>query len=361
MLDDKELTTLGLSIDRHTERIAYLDYLRVVATFAVMILHTAAQNWYTMDAKSYEWNVFNFYDSIVRWCVPVFVMISGALFLKRKISIREIYSKYILRMECSFLFWAFIYALFIKEITSEQLIKTVLEGCFHMWFIPMIIGLYMCIPLIQSIIQKQENIKYFILLCLAFVFVFPQIAKMTNDFLPGGIQKYVSLLNGHVNNMSPKLVLGFTIYFILGYYLNSINLIKRQRGIIYFFGVMGFTSTIVFSAMTSIRWHTLNEYYYGYFTINVLLESIAVYVWFKYNVKRNRYFENIIVILSKYSFGAYLIHILILDQLKELTGFNTLTFNPAFSVPIIGVIVFGISFCCSALFNNFPILKKYVV
>ena len=203
--------------------------------------------------------------------------------------------------------------------------------------------------------------KYFILLSFVFVFALPQIVKMTDDFLPKGIQTYVSMLNEHMNSISPKLVLGYTIYFVLGYYLESINLSKRQRGIIYLLGVIGFTSTIVLSAITSIKWHTPNEYYYGYFTINVLLESIAVYVWFKNNVKRYRYFENIIVLLSKYSYGAYLIHILILDQLEEIFGLNTLTFNPVFSVPIIGVIVFVVSFVGSAIFNNLPILKKYVV
>ena len=51
-------------------------------TFAVMILHVAASKWGETDVDSVEWCAMNFYDSIVRWVVPVFVMISGALFLK---------------------------------------------------------------------------------------------------------------------------------------------------------------------------------------------------------------------------------------------------------------------------------------
>ena len=53
------------------DRQYHLDCLRVLATFAVMILHIAAQNWYGADVMSFEWNVFNFYDSMVRWAVPV--------------------------------------------------------------------------------------------------------------------------------------------------------------------------------------------------------------------------------------------------------------------------------------------------
>lgn len=67
------------------KRTIYFDYLRVMATLAVIMLHMSAQNWYVSDVNGYNWQVFNLYDSIVRWGVPVFVMISGALFLKKGI------------------------------------------------------------------------------------------------------------------------------------------------------------------------------------------------------------------------------------------------------------------------------------
>ena len=65
------------------ERIIYFDYLRVLATMAVIFLHVAAQNWYNTDINTLNWHVFNIYDSIVRWGVPIFIMISGALFLEK--------------------------------------------------------------------------------------------------------------------------------------------------------------------------------------------------------------------------------------------------------------------------------------
>ena len=58
----------------------YFDWLRVLATFGVMVLHVAAQNWLSVGIESFEWNAFNFYDSLERWTVPVFVMVSGRCF-----------------------------------------------------------------------------------------------------------------------------------------------------------------------------------------------------------------------------------------------------------------------------------------
>ncbi len=62
------------------QRIAYFDVLRILATFAVIVLHLSAQHWADTDVYSRAWQAFNLYDSAVRWAVPVFVMISGGCF-----------------------------------------------------------------------------------------------------------------------------------------------------------------------------------------------------------------------------------------------------------------------------------------
>ena len=78
-----------LTMKEYERNTAY-DYLRVLASFGVIILHIAAKKFLSLSVYSNEWQVLNFYDSIVRWTVPVFVMISGALFLNRDIPIRKL-------------------------------------------------------------------------------------------------------------------------------------------------------------------------------------------------------------------------------------------------------------------------------
>ncbi|MBR4445084.1 MAG: acyltransferase family protein [Solobacterium sp.] len=87
------------------------DVLRVAATIAVILLHVSAQNWHSTDIHSFEWCVFTIYDGLVRWGVPIFTMISGAIFLNRDIPIKKIYTKHILRIITAFIFWSAIYAL----------------------------------------------------------------------------------------------------------------------------------------------------------------------------------------------------------------------------------------------------------
>ena len=68
---------------------AYFQWLRLFAAFAVVLMHTAAYKWYDAPVDSARWLALTGWDSVVRWPVPVFLMITGALFLPRRITVRS--------------------------------------------------------------------------------------------------------------------------------------------------------------------------------------------------------------------------------------------------------------------------------
>ena len=106
----EERTSKLPTASRH--RIPYIDALRVWASVAVNAIHVCAQNWYVTDPLSWEWQVLNAFDSAVRWPVPVFIMISGVLFLdgEKQVSIERLYGKTIPRIIALILFWSSAYA-----------------------------------------------------------------------------------------------------------------------------------------------------------------------------------------------------------------------------------------------------------
>ena len=55
-----------------------LDFTRIVACLMVVVLHVSATG---VAEFSHDWVYFNAYDSLVRACVPLFLMLSGALLL----------------------------------------------------------------------------------------------------------------------------------------------------------------------------------------------------------------------------------------------------------------------------------------
>ena len=65
---------------RTSTRIAYLDILRVIASFAVIVIHVSSQHLADVDAGSYQWRAFMTLRDLTSFAVPVFVMISGTIF-----------------------------------------------------------------------------------------------------------------------------------------------------------------------------------------------------------------------------------------------------------------------------------------
>lgn len=120
----------------NNKHIIYLDILRIISTIAVIIIHISAQNWYNTSVSSFEWNVFNIFDSMFRWPVPIFVMISGTLFLdtNKIIDIKKLYQKNILRIITAFLFWSAVYSIDKVKygINHNTLIMMFIKGPYHM-------------------------------------------------------------------------------------------------------------------------------------------------------------------------------------------------------------------------------------
>lgn len=146
------------------QRIAYFDVLRILATFAVIVLHLSAQHWADTDVYSRAWQAFNLYDSAVRWAVPVFVMISGALFLSGSQSIGHILKKNVSRLVTAFIFWSALYAVFMVNFEgcpTNLILQQFLNGHYHMWFLFMIVGLYLIVPFLRPIVRVKSSCAIF--------------------------------------------------------------------------------------------------------------------------------------------------------------------------------------------------------
>ena len=84
--------------------VVWLDVVRFVAMFTVVCCHSADPfNFYPGEAA---------YGSFLRPCVPLFVMITGALLLPLKDDTSVFYKKRISRVFWPFLIWSVLYNLF---------------------------------------------------------------------------------------------------------------------------------------------------------------------------------------------------------------------------------------------------------
>ena len=345
---------------QNSKRTLYFDYMRVCATFAVIMIHVTAQYFYKVEPTSFAWKTINAYQCLSRWGVPVFVMMSGALFLPREIPLQKIYSKYVLRLFTCFVFWSIVYAVEAKIFHHSRLIFNLLKGHYHMWYIWMIIGLYICIPFLKPIVADRGKMLYFLLLSFLFAYAIPAAKQLAGDFAPAKFLRLFNAAYTNVSRMRMDMVMGYLGCFVLGYFLNTQPLKKSHRICIYTLGCVSYASMYLLSLALALT-KKPGVSYYSPLTPYALFMAVAAFVLFKNCKFTTNRLTPLLFKLSKYSFGAYLAHPLVITSLKRI-GFDSLTVgNPVISMPCAFVVVAVIAFGISGILNNIPVVGKYIV
>jgi len=338
-----------------------------MATFAMMCLHISGSNWGSQPVNSLNWQVFNFYDSLVRFCVPVFVMISGVFFLdpRKPLKLNRLFKRNILRIVTAFLFWSVVYAVYqlwrsinIDQQTGPGLrqafVTNVINGNYHMWFLFTIAALYLITPLLRRISNSRRATEYFLILS----FVFCDLVNLL---------VLVPTLGGHISGMMGKagihFVLGYTGYFFLGHYLHQYDLSRTAKHLLYFLAGASLLFTIGVTSFWSLKSGIAHEELYNYLLPNTFFVSSAVFVLFKSHVSPaglNKVVIAVVQKLSTLSFGMYLVHDLFNSWFHDV-GISTVSFHPFLSVPLISCAVFLLSAATAMIIHKIPILNRYIM
>ena len=220
----------------------------------------------------------------------------------------------------------------------------------------MIIGLYMITPMHIRIVSDEKLLRYFLILSFVFAVAIPQIISIIRAFsVQDGDWAESVIDQAHL-----QFVLGFSFYYVLGYYVSNTNL----SGIIYIGGLSGFLSTVLLTFAMSRYKGEATDLFYSYMSVNVVLEALSVFVFIRNLFSHAEFREKpcgFIRQLSKYSFGIYLVHALIITTLDMELGLSNLSFNTMIAIPVISILVFALSYLISAVFNHIPVVKKYLV
>lgn len=346
-------------------RIIYIDLLRVLATFFVMLIHVSATNYSHLDPTTFEWNILNIYDSLARWVVPMFAMLSGIFFLNinKPLTLKKLYTKSISRVVFALLAWGFIYQIYkgllghtIDRYFLIDTVKIIFQGKtqYHLWFLYMIIGLYIITPVLRIFIKSamKKDIEYFLL----FSFIFTSLLPTLNRFEP------FNFVAPFFIKFNVSLVLGYTIYFVMGFYLANYNLSRKMKNLFYTLGILGVFVTMIGTRILSLENGSPDTFLYYYLRANVFFTSVAVFLFGKEFLQKIKFSERSlkgISILSSYSFGMYLVHDMIRTILMRFE-IDNLLFNQIFSVPIITVIIFIISFIVTYFVRKIPYFGKRI-
>ena len=347
-----------------------VDVIRCFGIIMVLLLH-AANEYYTTILLSplesgFYWWTSTVYKSLTLPCVPLFVMLSGALLLqpsKLNESIRFFFKKRFNRIGAAFIFWSFVYlawAFFISGTPFtffnfiEGTIYSFFSGAYyHFWFIYLIVGLYLLTPILRAVVQcdSQKVLKYLVTLWFIGVALVP----------------IVQLLSGYAINEG-LFVMGGTIgYFVLGIYLQRVNVSSK---ILYALFTGSIVFTIISTWLMKFHFYSIGEkyFFFDYLSVNVIIASVTLFMILSkfpptWPCGKHPIICRIAHAISKNTLPLYLGHLIVMETLQRgYLGFqlSLTTINPIIGVPLITTVTLFVTLGLILIMKKVPILKSII-
>ena len=382
----------------------WIDWMRVIACLMVMVVHSTEPFYLGGDgsliASSTDafWSAFC--DCLVRCCVPLFIVASAYLQFPIKYSTKEFFRKRAIRILIPFAIWTIVYALAWGEPVQnfKDLLLNFNYAAGHLWFVYMIAGLYLIMPLLSPWAQKvgKRELLFYMCLCLVTSFI-PLIRDWVSE-TPAPV------IHGTAGLPRPALfplwgeaswnaygvfyyLSGFIGYMLLGLYLRKFvgdlswkrTLAISIPAFLVGWGIAfgGFMRRVyiscdgVFPASGNVDKAVWWETTWCNDTIGVVLMTIALVLLLRKVKSDGRFYQKILLPISKASYGMYLCHLLVLVY---VCGFIRELFFPAepedgilgfWTTPAViflsAIVTFFLVAIGSVLLQRIPKIGKFII
>ena len=334
------------------KRTLWLDILKIIACFLVIVNHAGG---YVLGNNPSKITIIfycvNF--AICKIAVPIFIMVTGSLLLKKESSYNDI-TKKIIRIVIPLIFISAIIYYKSNGINIIGFIKNFIEEpiIYPYWYLYMLISLYLVTPLLQKMIKNFNNKDYehLFIICLA---------------IPTLIDLFNALLNIKINTLfyicNFSKIVGI---YILGYFLTTCDLKKNAKNI----AVVAFPIIIMMFFLTLyipyINTEKISYAFDSYDTVFSIGASAMLFyiVRYYFDTKRvNSKIANIINLVSECTFGIYLFHYLIIHYIYYSNTFQLIfNFNKYIGIYLLEISVFVISGIFTYALRQIPYIKKYL-
>ncbi len=339
-------------MNKQKEKILYLEMIRIVAIFSVILLHCNSQ--FFTNSNIFGTNIWwftNVINAVSRFGVPLFFMISGYLLLTSTTAdnLSLFYNKRLLKILPPFLVWSFIYYcdncityhipfriqhLFLNFGTQNIV--------YHFWYLYTILFFYLLTPFIKKIINQcnKKELYFFLFLIL----------------LPTTISPFFNRLMQRWCFFFPMVIDGYWGYFLLGYLLGTFSITKKQQYLLYFIALLCIFAAILGTHRTSSS-SQIDIFYTGGYQYHAFIISAAIFVCFKQINIKNKLLIHSITTLGNLSFGLYLCHVLIIEKLSILLPLSEIHTQ----IICYSLITFVVGYIIIYLISKIKILNKILM
>ncbi|MDE5567264.1 MAG: acyltransferase [Muribaculaceae bacterium] len=376
---------------RAARREGWVDALRIVACAMVVLSHCCDHFTAAFDSNYSFFLTGTAIGSIVRPCVPLFVMMSGVLLLpiNNNVSLSGFYKKRVSRVLIALIFWSLLLpvacyfyfnsvggssvnpAVDLTAYTRSGLVNRLWSWIFNfnydttpLWYLYMLLGLYLAMPIVNAWLAtaSRKDLRAVLIVWIATLFI--PIIKIVAP-LCGYAGNYGNLdiwggcdwnVYGTFYYMS-----GFMGYILLAYYMVKYPLSWSNRKLAVIGSLMfaaGFVLT--FGGYVLLQKYFPGNYSYleiaWWFTgINVFIMTWPIFEWFRRSSIRPR---KVLTYLAGLTFGIYLCHFFFVMVGYDL--FNIASLPAVVRIALNLIFTFSCAAILAALLKSWKVTRKFV-
>ncbi|WP_322971395.1 acyltransferase [Faecalibacter sp. LW9] len=337
-----------------SKNIQYFNNLRALACFLVILTHSA------MPALNPSFGIFMMLFSFISSpSSELFVTLSSSLLAPTKLNFFEFYKRRFSKLLGPFIFWSLIILLMnyfnqslqISEIFTKLILLPLQPVTGVYWFIYVIIGLYFIIPILSPWLEKAKKEELgFIILIWFLTLILPYFNII--------FEKEIYNVTGNYYFITNYLG-GFIGYLFLGVYLRKFPIQVKSKYALFYKLFPLFIGAI----LPYLYGYALNRDALDMVRENLSLSS-ALLVTFIFtlfqNIHLNSVVEKVLNNIATYSFGIYLIHIIVVrDVIWKMLENNRLP-HPLIETPLIAISSLVCSYIIVRILSLMP-YSKYIV
>lgn len=300
-------------------RYNWMDALKVFSTFLIFFNHGISHVWLSHPMNTFTWKFTHFIFLLSRIAVPLFFMCSGAGMLRKAHPTSQIFKKNIFQLLKIYICWMLVYgivsciSLYQENLATlrtcvNAIIKSILFGQYHTWFILTLLSLYLITPFLFLITRTRENMQYFLILSLFFSVLLPYLGSFS----------FLDRLTNTMNNFNMHFVYGYILYYVAGYYISTVSWKKTYNYVAAVIFVLSFSFTYLYSLNISITTNTPYQEIFNELSPLLVLTVFSVFSIFKGLDKHLTF--NLLKPLTGYGYALYLMHPLFLIYIQQLSG-----------------------------------------
>ncbi|WP_299448239.1 acyltransferase family protein [uncultured Phascolarctobacterium sp.] len=327
----------------------YIDCIRIVCAYSVVLLHSTAYAVYDYNGKMFD--AFVLLNTFTRLAVPLFFMCSGAVILKSGFKIEQLFKR-VKRIVYPLIFWSIFYEIYLIYCGLNKSILDAINDIlhdrvmYHMWFLYALLGIYLLIPFLHKMVQGMDSKdwKWFWKFSISIILI-KTIMTLCHSYIPASF------------TMIPISI----VYVMAGYYLSHfespISKTYVQAG-------GAFASIIIVGVLTIHSSHVSGKYIESFINLDnffIYLGAGFAFLLFKNlsKILNNSFVLNTIGNLKDITYFCYLSHVLILDILySKIYLYNYYTCDyPIVASVALSILTFVVCIILGLLIKRVPFLN----